>query len=159
MEDEKSCVHTDSTNIHGNDIKLFLQRGDFLLFGLNSSKNLTFSGQVTNNNTEEPALALLDLSSRKENWGWNIVGISRFAIIFLVLLLSLNTLRDNLLAEVIGLARERRLIGKNTGCLDTNAIDRDVHSVDDLDDVTDLDVLLVHHLFLSVSSQGNLNDE
>lgn len=61
MENQEGGVHSDSTDIGGNDVKLQLQGSYFLWFGSDGRENLSFSGEITDNNTKEPSLPSLNL--------------------------------------------------------------------------------------------------
>jgi len=63
MEDKSSSIHTNLTNILSNDVKFVLKWGVFLWLGLNGSKDLSLSTLLTNNDSNEPALTGLDLST------------------------------------------------------------------------------------------------
>jgi hypothetical protein len=92
MDNENSAVHTKFTNIFGNNLKLDLKWSDFVGFCLNSSQDLILTGIWSNDNSEEPSLTSLDLSTGKENRGWNIMMSLSELIICLVFSLSLEAL-------------------------------------------------------------------
>jgi len=63
MENKSGGIHTNLTNILGNDVKFVLKWSVFLWLGLNGSKDLSLSTLFTDNNSDEPALTGLDLST------------------------------------------------------------------------------------------------
>lgn len=63
MDDKDSAVHTELTNISGNDLKFVLERSSLIGLLLDSSENLVLTGVLSNNNGEEPTLTSLDLGS------------------------------------------------------------------------------------------------
>ena len=137
MDNKNSAVHTKLTNVGSDGIKFVLKRSSLSLLGLNSGKNLILASVISNNGTEEPSLSSLDLGSREENWGRNIMrSLGEFSI-GLMLMLSEEALLNGLLLEMIRLTSHGRLIGHNTRCLNANSINWDVHSVLDHYDITD----------------------
>jgi len=148
MDNEDSAVHTKLTNVSSDGIKFVLERSSLSLLGLNGGKDLVLASIISDNGTEEPSLSSLDLGSRKEHWGRNIMrGLGEFSI-SLMLMLSEEALLNGLLLEMIRLTSHGRLIGHNTRGLNANSIDWDVHSILDHDDITD-------HKVVSVSSNFN----
>ena len=63
MDDKDSAVHTELTNISGNDLKFVLERSSLIGLLLDSSENLVLTGVGSNYNGEEPTLTSLDLGS------------------------------------------------------------------------------------------------
>jgi len=63
MEDKSGGIHTNLTNIFGNDVKFVLKWSVFLWLGLNGSQDLSLSTLFTDNDSDEPALTGLDLST------------------------------------------------------------------------------------------------
>jgi hypothetical protein len=87
MDNENGAVHTKLTNISSNGIKFVLERSSLSLLGLNGGKDLILASIISDNGTEEPSLSSLDLGSRKENWGRNIVrGLGEFSISLMLVL-------------------------------------------------------------------------
>jgi len=87
MDNEDSAVHTELTNISRNDLKLVLERGSLVGLLLDSSKNLVLAGVFIDNDSEEPSLTSLDLSSGEDNRGWDIMS-SLSELVFLLMLLQ-----------------------------------------------------------------------
>ena len=156
MDNEDSAVHTKLTNISSNDRKLVLKRSSLVGFCLNSCKNLILTCVLVDNNGEEPSLTSLDLSSREDNWGWDIMSSHGELIFFLMLSLSEKALVVGFSEQVIRFSSHRRLIYQDTVGFNANSINRNVHSVLDFDEVTNLQVISVLDLFLSASSDSNL---
>jgi hypothetical protein len=143
MDNKDSAVHTKLTNISSNGIKFVLERSSLSLLGLNGGKDLILASIISDNGTEEPSLSSLDLGSRKENWGRNIVrGLGEFSI-SLMLVLSEEALLKGLLLKMIRLTSHGRLIGHNSRSLNADSINWDVDSILDHDNVTDHKVVSV----------------
>lgn len=70
-------------------------------------------------------------------------------------LLSLSALVIGLFNQVIGLTCKRGLIREDTGGLEYKTIDWNIHTILDLDNVSDLDVFLMECLFFAISKDGN----
>ena len=81
---------------------------------------------------------------------------SLVAAVFFVLTLSLSALIIGFLGQVIGLSSHGRFVTHDTNALDDDTIDWDVHTIDDLDQVTNLDVVLVDLRFFAVSHDPHL---
>jgi hypothetical protein len=56
-----------------------------------------------------------------------------------------------------GLSCEWWLIGKNSWSLKNQTIYWNIHTILDLDDISDLDVFFMKNFFLSISLEGDLN--
>lgn len=156
MDDKDGTVHTKLTNISGDGIELVLKRSGLSLLGFNSCEDLILTSIVTNDGTEEPSLTSLDLSSRKENWGWNIMrGLGEFSI-SLMLTLSEEALLNRLLLKMVRLTSHGRLVRHDTRALDANTINWDVHSILDHDDVSNHEVVSVSLLLDGISLNFDL---
>ena len=77
-------------------------------------------------------------------------------VLLLMFLLSDEALLEGLSQQVIRLTRHRRLIDQDSAGFNTNTIDRDVHTIDDLDQVSNLEVVSVNNLLFSLSSDSYL---
>lgn len=75
-------------------------------------------------------------------------------VLLLMFLLSDEALLEGLSQQVIRLTRHRRLIDQDSAGFNTNSIDRDVHTIDDLDQVSNLEVVSVNNLLFSLSSDS-----
>jgi len=107
---------------------------------------LTLAGHVTNNDTDEPAATRLNLGSRQNNWRWNIMVITGSILLIFVLGLSLQAFFNGLFRKVIRLSSHGSLISHHTNSFKDDAIDGDVHSISDFDQITDLDKVSVERL-------------
>jgi hypothetical protein len=151
MDDEDSAVHTKLTNISSNNFKLSLKWSNLVSFGFNSSQNLIFTSVWSNNNSKEPSLTCLNLSSRKENWGWNIMSSLGELIFFLVFLLSNETFVVSFLHQMIRLSSHGRLVTQNTVGFNADTIDWNVHTVNNLNDISNLKEISMSLLFFAIS--------
>lgn len=156
MDNQDSSVHSELTNIDSNNVKLVLEWGSFVWFFLNRCEDLTFAGHISDNTAEEPSLTGLDLSTREKHWGWNIVMTLGVLGVRLVISLSLFTLVNSLFIKVIRFSSHGGFVTQNTDSLKDDAVDWYVHTVFDLDFITDLDVVFVEDLFLGVSKNSDL---
>jgi len=149
MDNENSAVHTEFTNIFGNNLKLYLKWSDLVGFCLNSSQNLIFTGFWSNNNSKEPSLTSLDLSSGKEYRRWDIMSSLGELLILLVFSLSNEALGESFLHQVIRLSSHGRLITQDTVGFNTHSINRNVHAVLDFNDVSTFKIVSVDGLFFT----------
>ena len=156
VDDEDGSVHTELTNIQGDNIKFILKWSCLIWLFLNGGENLTLTGHISDNAAKEPSLTGLDLSTREKNWGWNIMMTLGVLWIGLMVSLSLLALGNGLLVEVIRLTSHGSFITQHTDGLKDDTVDWNVHTVLNLDLVTNLDVVLVDDLLLGVSKNGNL---
>lgn len=97
VEDEDSSVHTELTNISGDDLKFHLEWGCLIGLLLNGGHDLTLASHLSDNDADEPSLSSLDLGSGKQNWRWDVMGSLSVLIVDVVLVLLLS-----LLALVVG---------------------------------------------------------
>jgi len=155
VHNQDGGVHSEFTNVDGDDVELVLKGSGFVGLVLDGREDLAFAGHVSDDAAEEPSLAGLDLGAREEHWGWDVVVAFGVLGVGLVISLSLLALWHGLLVQVIGLTSHGGFIAQNTGCLKDDTVDWDVHTIFDFDFITDFDVVFVDNTFLRVSKYGN----
>ena len=79
-----------------------------------------------------------------------------FIDVLFMLSLPLFALVVVLLWKMIGLSSHGRFITENTSALDDNTVNWNIHTIDNLDDVTYMNVIFMDFYFLLVSNNPNL---
>jgi len=160
VDGKEGNISSHHTNISSDLLELVLERGDL---GTNFEllHNLTKAGVVTDHNTNHLAFTLGDRGTGHEDGGGEVVlardfGDGGLVDVGLFLVLDSHTLLLALLLDFIGFTGHGRLVTKQLGALEEQTINWDVHTVVDLDDVSNVQVVVVENDHLSVTENVTL---
>jgi hypothetical protein len=147
------CAHL--SNVGGNLFELVLERGD-LGADLKLFDDFAEAGGISNHDCEHLSFALGDGGAGHEEGGGDVVlarDLSDGGLVHVIffLVLDAHALGLELLLNFVGLAGHGRLVAKKLGALEEVAINGDVHTVVDLDDVTDVEVVVVENDHLAIA--------
>ena len=151
MDGEKRNVGAHHANVSRDLLKFVLKGGHFGAH-LELLDDFTEAGEVTHHQADHFAFTLGDGGARHQDGGRKVVfarnfGDSLVDILFL-LLLNAHALLMSFLLDFVGLSSHGRLVAEQLGTLDKETVNRNVHAVLNLNDITDVEVVVVqgHHL-------------
>lgn len=127
---------------------------------LQLSKDLAHATVLTNHDANEEAFTSRNLSTREEKRRRDVmrallVGLE-ILILSVFLLLSRFTVVRGVLLELVGFTCHCGLVALDTRAANDDAVDGDVHTCADLQNVTHHDVVMVDRLLMTVSDGNNL---
>lgn len=159
MDGQKSAVHTKLSDITTNSFKLLLQ-GCSLNSSFKCVQNSTFTTLFSNNDDQEPSFTGSNLSSRKHNGWWNIMRfvlrLFRISILGIFFFLSEFTVVVGILLQLVWFSSHSWFVILDTRASNDNTVYWNIHTGNDLDNVTDLNEVVVKLLFFALPHHSYL---